>query len=77
MSKRSEIPQPHIDRSNDLVADPVVAEEFNISLMGLWRWSKDKDLGFPPAVKIRNRNYRQRRALDEFKARMISRGMAA
>ena len=28
-------------------------------------------LGFPPPVKIRNRNFRSRRAIEEFKIRMM------
>ncbi len=54
-----------------LVPDPAVCREFGISSMTLWRWSHDVALAFPPAVKIRNRCFRSRRALDEFKARMM------
>ncbi|QIG92781.1 hypothetical protein [Bradyrhizobium sp. 6(2017)] len=38
--------------------------------MTLHRWTKDKKLEFPSPVKIRNKNYRSRRALEEFKERM-------
>jgi hypothetical protein len=66
------------DAPDALVPDPVVAEEFHITLMTLWKWTRDSRLGFPPvATKIRNRNYRSRRAIDEFKAKMIERGMSA
>ena len=65
------------DLSDELVPDPTVIKEFKINLMTIWRWSNDPDLGFPPAIKIRNRNYRSRRALDDFKARMLQRDLAA
>jgi hypothetical protein len=55
-----------------LVADPAVAMEFgNISLMTLYRWTNDPTLGFPPPIKIRTKNFRSRRALDDFKARLM------
>jgi hypothetical protein len=56
---------------DELVPDPRVAEEFAVSLMTLWRWSRDPALQFPPAVQIRRRNFRSRRALEEFKARLV------
>ena len=59
---------------DDLVPDPVVQEELGIGRMALWRWSRDPNLGFPPVIKIRTRNYRSRKALDSFKRRMISTG---
>ncbi len=56
---------------DELVPDPVVAKQFNVSLMTIWRWSHDPDLNFPPAVQIRKRNFRSRRALEAFKAGLI------
>ena len=59
---------------DELVPDPRVAKEFNTSLMGLWRWDRDPglvELGWPPPVKIRHRNYRVRRALEDFKQALI------
>ena len=53
------------------VPDPIIAAEFYITLMGLYRWTHDTQLGFPPPVKIRNRNFRSRRAIEEFKIRMM------
>ena len=46
---------------DELVPDPQVAREFNVSLMTLWRWDRDPrlaKLGWEPPVKIRTRNYR-------------------
>ena len=55
-----------------LVPDPQVRREFGgVSDMCLWRWTHDATLGFPPPIKIRNRSYRSRRALEEFKNRMM------
>ena len=59
---------------DDLVPDPVVQEELGIGRMALHRWTNDPGLGFPPIIKIRTRNYRSRKALEEFKRRMISTG---
>lgn len=56
---------------DQLVPDPIVAEEFYVTLMTLWRWSRDPDLNFPPPVKIRTKNFRSRRAIEEFKERML------
>jgi hypothetical protein len=61
---------------DELVPDPVVAKQFNVSLMTIWRWSHDDSLGFPPAVQIRKRNFRSRRALEAFKARMMRTAIA-
>ena len=55
---------------DELVPDPQVAHEFNVSLMTLWRWDRDPklaELGWEPPVKIRTRNYRRRRPLEKFK----------
>ena len=54
-----------------LVPDPLVCREFSISKMSLWKWTRDQKLGFPPVIKIRRHNYRSRRALDAFKARLM------
>jgi hypothetical protein len=61
---------------DEFVPDPVVWKEFGISSMTGWRWSHDPtmiELGFPPATKIRNRNYRNRHLLESFKARLLRR----
>ncbi|BAR53364.1 hypothetical protein NK6_175 [Bradyrhizobium diazoefficiens] len=39
--------------------------------MGLYRWTNDPELRFPAPIKIRNRNFRSRRAIEEFKTRMM------
>jgi hypothetical protein len=37
--------------------------------MTLWRWSRDRDLGFPQPIKIRKRLYRYQDELDDFDER--------
>jgi hypothetical protein len=62
----------------EYVPDPVVAEEFHVTLMTLWRWDHSKKmrakkmraLGWPPRVQINGRNYRSRNQLEAFKQRL-------
>jgi hypothetical protein len=57
---------------DELVPDTVVCQEFGITAMTLWRWDRDRELGFPPAVKIRSRKFRSRRLLEDWKERMVA-----
>jgi hypothetical protein len=59
------------DILDQLIPDPQVWKEFGVSSMTGHRWTNDPDLDFPPIVKIRDRNYRSRKALEEFKRRRI------
>jgi hypothetical protein len=59
------------DGPDEFVPDTNVCREFGITAMTLWRWDHDERLRFPPAIKIRRRNFRSRRALEEFKAAAI------
>ena len=68
------------DAPDELVPDPQVAREFNVTLMTLWRWDRDPrlaELGWEPPVKIRRRNYRRRRPLEKFKAALRNFGITA
>jgi predicted DNA-binding transcriptional regulator AlpA len=58
----------NIDR---LVPDSAVRQELGVTLMTLWRYTHDRNLKFPPPIKIRNRNFRSRLLLEAFKARML------
>src|SRR5262245_52413114 len=58
------------ERGRRLLPERAVCERYGISRMSLWRWERDPALGFPKAIKIRNRNYRAESELDEFDARM-------
>jgi hypothetical protein len=67
------------DDPHELVPDPVVCREFNISAMTLWRWDHDAKLaalGLPPPVIIRRRKFRVRQQLEEFKRTMMRRAIA-
>jgi hypothetical protein len=68
------------DAPDELVPDPRVAREFNVTLMTLWRWDHDPklaELGWEPPVKIRTRNYRRRRPLEKFKVALSNFGITA
>jgi hypothetical protein len=57
----------------DLITDRQCRREMNdISAVTLWQYTNDPSLGFPPIIKIRNRNFRSRKLFDEFKARLIA-----
>lgn len=64
----------HLD-TDEFVPDPQVWREFNVTPMTGWRWTRDPNLGFPPPIKIRSRNYRSRRAINAFRERMVREGM--
>jgi hypothetical protein len=69
------ISTPDDDR---LVPDPQVREEFGITEMTEWRWDNDPQmaaLGWHAKVKIRKRNYRSRRALNDFKENLLRRAL--
>ena len=61
---------------DELVPDPAVWREFGISSMTGYRWTHDPKLNFPQAVKINNRCYRSRRAIEAFKERMMRQAIA-
>src|SRR5262245_5480540 len=60
---------------DNLIPDPVVCAEFGVTAMTLWRWTRDTELNFRPAIAIRNRNFRSRRELEAFKARMLRKAL--
>jgi hypothetical protein len=65
-------------QSDELVPDPRVAKQFGKCLMTLHRWDRDPRmiaLGWPAPVKIRNRKYRPRRSLEEFKETLVRRSL--
>jgi hypothetical protein len=68
--------QKSLDEAEILVPDPLVWGEFGITSMTGYRWTRDRDLNFPPAVKINGRNFRSRRALEEFKQRLLRKAIA-
>jgi hypothetical protein len=58
------------------VPDPKVWVELGISSMTGWRWQRDRTLNFPPAIRIRGRNFRSRRQLESWKREMLRRATA-
>jgi hypothetical protein len=66
---------PKNSNPDSLVPDPVVCREFGVTSMTLWRWTHDSELNFPPAIAIRNRNFRSRKQLEDFKERMLRKAM--
>ena len=53
----------NIDEDSILIPDTKVRELFGgITIMTIWRW-EHADIGFPPAVMIHKRKYRNRRAV--------------
>jgi hypothetical protein len=63
------------------VPDPIVAKEFGVTLMTIYRWDRDAKLaklGWPTRIKMHNgRNYRSRRELEAFKRTAHNIGIAA
>jgi len=66
---------PSDTNPDNLIPDPIVCAEFGVTAMTLWRWTRDPELNFPPPIAIRNRNFRSRRQLEAFKARMLMRAI--
>ena len=62
---------------DELVPDPVMRREFGVTEMTISRWDADPKLGFPPKIKIRAHNFRSRKQLEEFKARMLTAAIKA
>jgi hypothetical protein len=52
-----------------LLADPQVAKRYGRSLRSLARWDDDETLGFPRAIYIRGRKFRDLAALDAWDRR--------
>jgi hypothetical protein len=60
----------------ELVPDPQVCREFGVTAMTVWRWDHDPELNFPPAIRIRRRKFRRRRALENFKRQLVRNAIA-
>jgi hypothetical protein len=71
------MPLDHIaqEAPDELVPDPEVCREFNVTAMTLWRWDRDVKLKFPPPVQIRRRNFRSRRQLELFKTQLMRKAL--
>ena len=56
---------------------PDVADEFNRNPRTIKRWICDPKIGFPTPIRINNRLYVTRRALEDFKRRLLSAALPA
>jgi hypothetical protein len=56
-----------------LLPDALVCRRYSVTLMTLWRWDRDPDLGFPRPIKIKTRNYRDIAELEAFEERQRAR----
>ncbi len=59
-----------------LMPDSKVARTLGVCGKTLTRWDEDPDLGFPPAILIHGRRYRETAALDAFIARRVKLAIA-
>jgi hypothetical protein len=67
------------DDQDELVPDPEVRREFDISPATEIRWDLDPRmiaLGWPPIIRIGQKRYRSRRAIEAFKRGLIKRASA-
>jgi hypothetical protein len=59
------------------VPDAQICAEFTITKMTLYRWTNNRDLGFPPPIHIAGRSYRSRRMIEAFKQRALRAAITA
>jgi len=67
-----------IEDRDELVSDPTVARELDISLMTVWRNDNNPKLialGWPAKIQINKRNFRSRIQFESFKRAMLKRAM--
>lgn len=78
---RKHAPQRNTVEPDSHVPDSKARQELGgLSRMCLWRWDRSADmraLGWPPPIELNGRKYRSRRALEEFKANLMRRALAA
>ena len=63
---------------DQLVPDPQVFKELNITSMTGYRWDHSEELialGWPLPIRIGQRKYRSRKALEAFKAALMRRAI--
>lgn len=52
------------DHEDSYLTGPQVNRRYSISSMTRWRWERNTQLAFPAPIKINNRSYWKRSALD-------------
>ena len=73
-----EADEPVAEPIGELVPDPQVFKEFSITSMTGHRWDRNEELialGWPPPIRIGQRKYRRRKALEDFKAALVRRAI--
>jgi hypothetical protein len=61
------------------VPDPIVADEFGVTPMTIWRWdhsAAQAALGWPEKVNINGHNYRRRAKLEAYKRNVVALALA-
>jgi hypothetical protein len=53
-----------IDNTDSYLTGPMVNKRYNITSMTRWRWERSPHLAFPAPMKVNNRSYWKRSALD-------------
>jgi predicted DNA-binding transcriptional regulator AlpA len=56
---------------NDLIPKPAIARELGVSSRTVSRWMADPALEFPRPIRLRNRLYFARTALEEWKTARV------
>jgi hypothetical protein len=64
------------DEPDTWVPDSQVCRELSLTKMSLWRYTRDPELDFPPAISVRGRNFRSRKLLERWKRKMLLRAIA-
>jgi predicted DNA-binding transcriptional regulator AlpA len=70
--RRVQVKKSRDQEPDALVHDSKVIAELGITKMTLWRWEQNAEKEFPARIRIGKRNYRSRRSLDNFKARLFN-----
>jgi hypothetical protein len=76
--RKSKIALQSNDERDVWVPDPEFIREFGISNMTKMRYDVDPELvqmGWPPPMRIKERNFRSRRIIEKFKANMLKRAI--
>jgi hypothetical protein len=64
-------PAQQDNQPDEFVPDPIVQRELNKSRWTLIRYENDPDMGFPPCIYLKGKKHRSRKALEEWKKRMV------
>ena len=54
-----------------LIPDREVRRRLGVSTTTIWRWQQDESVGFPPAIYIRGRRFRDSEQLEAWRKKMV------